>query len=438
MDLIGLCTQQVAIAGDAIGAFGGADLALSEGMADYTITRLGHQGDGIAEGPAFAPLTLPGEVVTGTLNGNKLTDIRVVTPSSDRVSAPCRHFKACGGCQLQHASDAFVADWKVEIVRSALTAQGIATEFRPILTSAPKTRRRASFSARRTKKGAMAGFHARASDTIVGIPDCQLIAPALLSAMPVAENLAMVGGSRKGELSVLATVSLAGLDIAVMGGKPLDGQLRIDLAALVEKHGLARLAWGDEVIAMRHPPVQDLGGVQVVPPFGAFLQATKDGEDALRNSVQEIVMGCDPIVDLFAGCGTFALPLARKAEVHAVEGSSDMMSALDRGWREGTGLKRITHETRDLFRRPLLPDELAQFGAAVIDPPRAGAEAQVQELARSGVPVIAFVSCNPVTFARDAKILLTAGYRLNWVQVVDQFRWSSHVELVGSFSLTSA
>ncbi|MBA84102.1 class I SAM-dependent RNA methyltransferase [Thalassobius sp. S69A] len=407
-------------------------------MADYTITRLGHQGDGIAAGPIFAPLTLPGEVVTGTLSGQKLTDIRVVTPSSDRVSAPCRHFKACGGCQLQHASNDFVADWKVGVVRSALTAQGIETAFRPILTSAPGTRRRASFSARRTKKGAMAGFHARASDTIVAIPDCQLIEPALLAAVPVAEELAQIGGSRKGELSVLATMSEAGLDIAVTGGKPLDGQLRIDLAAQTEKHGLARLAWGDEVVAMRHPPVQNLGGVQVVPPFGAFLQATKDGEEALRSAVQEIVAGCDPVVDLFAGCGTFALPMARAAEIHAVEGAPDMMAALDRAWREGTGLKRITHEARDLFRRPLLPDELAKFGAAVIDPPRAGAEAQVQELAQSGIPVIAFVSCNPVTFARDARILLAAGYRLNWVQVVDQFRWSSHVELVGSFSLTSA
>ncbi|WP_319825218.1 class I SAM-dependent RNA methyltransferase [Thalassovita sp.] len=402
-------------------------------MAEFTIKRLGHQGDGIADGPVYAPLTLPGELVTGTLDGQKLTDVRIVTPSEHRVAAPCRHYKACGGCQLQHARDDFVADWKVGVVRHALTAQGIEATFRPILTSAPKTRRRASFSARRTKKGAMAGFHARASDTIVEIPDCQLLDPTLLSAIPVAEDLAITGGSRKGELSVLATVSESGLDLHVTGGKSLDGPLRIDLAALTEKHGLARLAWDDEVVAMRHPPVQDLGGVKVAPPFGAFLQATKDGEAALRGAVLDIVDGCDPVVDLFAGCGTFALPIARKAEVHAVEGAKDMMAALDRGWREAQGLKRVTHEARDLFRRPLLPDELRRFGAAVIDPPRAGAEAQVTELAASGIPVIAFVSCNPVTFARDARILTQAGYRLDWVQVVDQFRWSSHVELVGKF-----
>jgi 23S rRNA (uracil1939-C5)-methyltransferase len=407
-------------------------------MTEYSIKRLGHQGDGIADGPVFAPLTLPGEVVTGQLDGQKLTDIRIVQPSDQRVAAPCRHFKSCGGCQLQHAQDQFVADWKTDVVRHALNAQGIETSFRPILTSGPQTRRRASISARRTKKGATAGFHARASGTIIPNPGCQLLDPGVMQAFAVAEDLAIIGGSRKGELSVLATLSESGLDLAVTGGKPLDGQLRIALAGMTEKHNLARLAWQDEVVATRQSPIQDFDGVQVVPPAGAFLQATKDGEQALRDAVAEIIQGCDPVVDLFAGSGTFALPAARSAEVHAVEGSADMIEALDKGWREATRLKRVTSQARDLFRRPLLPDELSPFRAAVIDPPRAGAEAQTRELAQSGIPVIAFVSCNPVTFARDAKTLIEAGYGLDWVQVVDQFRWSSHVELVGSFTLTSA
>lgn len=406
-------------------------------MTEYTIKRLGHRGDGIAEGPIFAPLTLPGEVVTGQLDGQKLTDIRIVQPSDIRVAAPCRHFKSCGGCQLQHAHDDFVAEWKVGVVKQALAAQGIQTTFRPILTSAPQTRRRASISVRRTKKGATAGFHARASGAIIPIPDCQLLDPGLLPAFAVAEDLAIVGGSRKAELSVIATLSESGLDLAVTGGKPLDGPLRIELAGMTEKHSLARLSWEDEVVATRHPPVQDFDGIKVTPPAGAFLQATKDGEQALRDTVAKIIEGCDSVVDLFAGSGTFALPAARTAEVHAVEGSDEMIAALDKGWRNALRLKRVTSEARDLFRRPLLPDELAKFGAAIIDPPRAGAEAQTAELATSGVPVIAFVSCNPVTFARDAKALLAAGYDLDWVQVVDQFRWSSHVELVGSFSLTS-
>ena len=172
----------------------------------------------------------------------------------------------------------------------------------------------------------------------------------------------------------------------------------------------------------------------MTPPAGAFLQATKHGEAALLGAVEEITAKANRIVDLFAGCGTFALPLSARAEVHAVEGDADMVAALDRGWRGGRELKRVTSETRDLFRRPLEPDELRKFDAAVIDPPRAGAEAQIATLAVSDVKTIAMVSCNPVTFARDAVQLEKAGFNLNWVQVVDQFRWSPHVEMVGNFT----
>ncbi|MBO9446035.1 RsmD family RNA methyltransferase [Ruegeria sp. R14_0] len=400
----------------------------------YTITRLGHQGDGIADGPVFAPRTLPGEVVTGTLAGQVLSDIRVETPSDQRVKAPCRHYKSCGGCQLQHAADDFVADWKVEVVRTALAAQGLEARMRPIHTSPERSRRRATIAVRRTKKGTLAGFHGRASDTITEIPDCHLLDPALIAAIPVAEALAVLGGSRKGVLAVTMTLSEGGLDVAVKGGKPLDGPLELTLAQATEKHGLARLSWDGEVLAMREPPVQRFGLAGVVPPPGAFLQATKDGEQALLKAVSEVVGHSKRIVDLFAGSGTFSLPLAEIAEVHAVEGEAAMMQALDQGWRRAQGLKRVTTEARDLFRRPLMPDELKSFDAVVIDPPRAGAEAQVAELAQALRPVIAYVSCNPVTFARDAKMLVNAGYTLEWVQVVDQFRWSSHTELAARFT----
>ncbi|WP_108860541.1 class I SAM-dependent RNA methyltransferase [Ruegeria sp. Alg231-54] len=401
----------------------------------YTISRLGHQGDGIADGPVYAPRTLPGEVVSGTLLDQFLTEIRVETPSDQRIKAPCRHYKSCGGCQLQHATDGFVADWKVEVVRTALAAQGLEASMRPIHTSPERSRRRATIAVRRTKKGALAGFHGRASDTITEIPDCHLLDPALIAAIPVAEALAILGGSRKGVLAVTLTLSESGLDVAVKGGKPLDGPLESALAQATEKHGLARLSWDGEVIAMRRPPVQRFGHADVVLPPGAFLQATKDGEQALLKAVSEAVGGSKRIVDLFAGSGTFSLPLAEGAEVHAVEGEAAMTQALDQGWRRAQGLKRITTEARDLFRRPLMPDELKSFDAVVIDPPRAGAEAQVTELAQALRPVIAYVSCNPVTFARDAKILVNAGYTLEWVQVVDQFRWSSHTELAARFTL---
>ncbi len=405
-----------------------------------TIERLGHQGDGIASGPLFAPRTLPGEIVTGVVQGQSLTDIRIEQPSEHRVQAPCRHYKSCGGCQLQHVSDDFVAQWKTDIVRNALLSRGLETEFRPILTSPAHSRRRATIAVKRTKKGAMAGFHGRASDVITEIPDCHLLAPDLMAALPMAEDLAIIGASRKAPLSVTITTSEVGLDVLVRNGKPLDGPLRIQLAQAVERHKLARLTWDDEPLGMEQPPTQRFGVARVCPPPGAFLQATPEGEAALVSAVRDAVGGARRIVDLFAGAGTFSLPLATGAEVHAVEGEREMMQALEQGWRKAQGLKKVTTETRDLFRNPLLVEDLRNFGqvydAVVIDPPRAGAEAQVQELAKAKLPTISYVSCNPITFARDAEVLVSAGYRLNWVQVVDQFRWSSHTELAASLSLS--
>jgi 23S rRNA (uracil1939-C5)-methyltransferase len=403
-------------------------------MTEYKILRLGIQGDGVAEGPVFAPLTLPGETVTGLLQGDHLKDVKILQPSGRRVAPPCPHFKSCGGCQLQHADDAFVAAWKVEVVESALSAHGLETVFRPIETSPEKSRRRAGFAARRTKKGALAGFHGRASGTIVPIPGCLLLDADVLRGADLSEALAVAGASRKATLSVMVTTTLTGLDVAVTHGKPLDGPLRQHLARICAQSGIARLSWDGEVVAMSSPPTHSFGVAKITPPPGAFLQATAHGEGALTAAVKDIVDGCPRVIDLFAGCGTFALPLARNAEVHAVEGDAEMVRALDAGWRHGTGLKTVTTEMRDLFRRPLMPDEMHKFQAVVLDPPRAGAEAQIAELAKSKLAKIAYVSCNPVSFARDAAHLATAGFHLDWVQVVDQFRWSSHVELVGSFT----
>lgn len=403
-------------------------------MDTYIINRLGHQGDGIADGPVFAALTLPGEVVTGMRNGDRLGDIRIQKPSDDRVAPPCSHFRSCGGCQMQHASDGFVAQWKGDVVRAALSAQGLDTEFRPVITSPAQSRRRATLSVRRTKKGAMAGFHARASDVIVEIPDCRLLHPDLVAGVPLVQDLAIKGSSRKAELSVMLIRSDAGLDVSVRGGKELDGPLRISLAAWIEKNGIARLSWDSEVVAMAEPPAQKFGPARVVPSPGAFLQATSEGEAALLAAVREAVGNARRITDLFAGCGTFSLPLAQDSEVHAVEGDAEMVAAMDQGWRMAQGLKKVTGETRDLFRRPLYPDEFTKCDAVVLDPPRAGAAAQVEQLAQSQVPIIAYVSCNPVSFARDAAVLVAAGYDLDWIQVVDQFRWSTHVETVAAFS----
>ncbi|MEJ2022979.1 MAG: class I SAM-dependent RNA methyltransferase [Maritimibacter sp.] len=398
-----------------------------------TIERLGHQGDGIAAGPVYAARTLPGEVIEGEVEAGRIATPRIVIPSADRVRPTCPHYKSCGGCALQHASDSFVADWKIGVVRQALSAQGIDADIAGIETSLPQTRRRATLSARRTKSGVLIGFHAPKSDVVTAIPNCQLLHPGLIAALPALEALVLAGGSRKAELRLAVTLSEAGLDVAVSGGKPLELALETELAQLAGSHGFARLSWEGELIALVTPPVQSFGAALVAPPPGAFLQATRDGEAALLSVVRAAVGNAKQIADLFAGCGTFTLPLAEKAELHAVESVEEMLTALDKGWRLASGLKKVSTETRDLFRRPLMPDELKRFDAVVIDPPRAGAEAQMHEIAASELKQVAAVSCNPVSFARDARILIDAGFQLGQITVVDQFRWSTHVELAAGF-----
>ncbi|MFE3836567.1 class I SAM-dependent RNA methyltransferase [Pseudogemmobacter sonorensis] len=407
------------------------------------VERLGHHGDGIAPGPegaVFVPSCLPGEEVEGRLNGDRLEEVRILTPSPARVRPACSHARACGGCQLQHAAEPFVAGWKAEVVRQALAGQGLeAPELgfpvrEGVATSPARSRRRAVFSGRRTKGGVQLGFHARGRDLIVPVPECRLIHPDLAAGLPALEALVALGGSRSTEVSLTVTQSLTGLDVSVRGGKAADAGLRMDLARLAERFGLARLTWEGETVALRHEPLVALGPARAVLPPGSFLQATAEGEAALLAAVREALGPQKRIADLFCGMGTFALPLAETMEVHGVEGLAALTGALERAARRTPGLKQVTTETRDLFRRPLEPDELNGFGAVVIDPPRAGAEAQVLRLARSKVPVVAMVSCNPVTFARDMRILAQGGYRLDWVQVVDQFRWSVHVELAARLS----
>ncbi|MFD1344016.1 class I SAM-dependent RNA methyltransferase [Litorisediminicola beolgyonensis] len=402
--------------------------------AQVTIERLGHLGDGIAAGPVYVPGALPGEVVEGEVTDGVMAAPRIVTPAPERVRPPCPHAKTCGGCQLQHADPGFTASWKEEVVRAALAAHGLEAEILPILTSPPGSRRRAGLSARRTKSGALAGFHRKRSDVIVPVPDCQVLRPSLVAALPMVEALARAGASRKAELTALVTETRTGLDVAVTGGKPLDPALRSELAEIARRFDLARIDWQGEEALTRRAPVVSFGGVELVPPPGAFLQATEEGEAALVHAVAGIVGDASRVADLFAGLGTFTLLLARRAAVEAYEGARTMVAALDQAVRHAQGLKPVSARARDLFRDPLRAEELAKLDAVVIDPPRAGAEAQVAEIARAGVPTVAHVSCNPVTFARDCATLVAAGYRLGPVQPVDQFRWSTHVELVAGLT----
>ncbi|MFC5739043.1 class I SAM-dependent RNA methyltransferase [Sinirhodobacter huangdaonensis] len=401
-----------------------------------TIDRLSLHADGVAHGPegtVHVAMVLPGEEVEGEIEAGRIAAPRILTPSADRVKPPCPHYCACGGCVLQHGSDSFVAGWKASVVLNALAQRGIEATVVRVETSPEFSRRRATLAGRRTKKGTLVGFHARASDTLVEVPGCRILRPELLAKVPALQEATALGASRKGEIAFALTLSEAGVEIAAKGGKDMDPALFEALADLASRHDLARLSWGDETVAARRPAQQVFGRARVTPPPGAFLQATAEGEAALVGFVRQAVGRAARVADLFAGCGTFALPLAETAEVHAVEGEAAMLAALDRGWREAQGLKRVTHEARDLFRRPLLPDEIDRFDAVVIDPPRAGAEAQIGEIAASRLGRLVHVSCNPVTFARDARRLLDAGFSLEDLIVVDQFRWSAHVELAARF-----
>ena len=404
----------------------------------HRIDRLGLKGDGIADGPVYAPRTLPGEEITGTPEGDRIPEPRIVTPSPNRVRAPCPHYKSCGGCQLMHASDSFVSDWRVQVVRDALRAQGLEVDVAAIATSPPRSRRRAVFAGRRHKAGPIVGFHGRASHTVIDTPECQVIRPELQAAREACKALTGLLGTRKGEVRMVVTLSETGLDLDVSGGRDLTGADHAALAALAERHNLARLSHQGDLMIERRAPVQRFDGIEVVPPPGAFLQATAEGQAALTQAVLRTIGPAKRVADLFAGCGTFALPVSRQARVHAVESEKALTGALETSVRRTSGIKPVTTETRDLFRRPLDADELAAFDAIIIDPPRAGAAAQTAEIAKAQVPRIAMVSCNPVSFARDARHLTEAGYAIQDLRIVDQFRWSTHVELVAALHLSPA
>ena len=403
----------------------------------FQIESLGAQGDGVTGDGLFIAGTLPGEVVRANPQGHRAELVEILEPSADRVHPVCAHFGACGGCALQHASDGLLAGWKRDLVFRALEQRGITgVEVRPVITSPPGSRRRITLTGRRTKKGTVLGFHAAGSDAIVPISECPVAVSSLTSKLRGLAELIQVGASRKGEMRLTVTASEAGLDVAAEGGKPVEGGLYGQLVAIAATKDLAQLSWNGDVVVTRRPPVQHLGPIRVVPPAGGFLQATKEGEDVLIAQVLQAVRVSGKIADLFAGSGTFTLPLAAQSEVHAFEAEESALQALDEAWRHATGLRHVQTETRDLFHRPLLAREMGGFDAVVIDPPRQGARSQCEELAKSDVPVIASVSCNPATFARDTRTLIDGGYRLDWVQPVDQFRWSPHVELAARLSRT--
>ncbi|TIM86611.1 class I SAM-dependent RNA methyltransferase [Mesorhizobium sp.] len=401
--------------------------------ARFTITRLGSQGDGVAEtetGELFIPFTLPGETVTAAREKDRATLMSVLDASPLRIDPACRHFTECGGCAIQHLEAEAYHRWKRDKVAHALNSKGITCDIDALVPCAPQTRRRVVFTARRSEAGMRLGFVRALSTEIISIEECPISLPEIVAKLDRLKALAELVCATTKSFRMTVTVTGSGLDVAVHDSGKLGENQRRVASNFVIAQGLARLSIDGEVIIEPKKPVVMFGGVAVAVPPGAFLQATEAAEQAMADIVGRHLVRAKKVADLFAGCGSFALRLAAKSEVHAVEGDAAALSALDRAFRFASGLKRVTSERRDLFRRPLTFKELNTFDGVVFDPPRAGAEDQSKQIARSDVPLVAAVSCNPVTLARDLRILIDSGYALKSVTPIDQFLWSPHVEAV--------
>ena len=346
----------------------------------------------------------------------------------------CRHFGVCGGCSLQDMAPDAYRRHKQALVEEALARAGL-TEFvvnDPVL-SPQKSRRRAVFKVGKEKGQVVVGFHAARSHVIVDMQECLVLTKVLREFTATLRQglMPILAEGEKAEAHVSETDT--GLDLAFHWPRKLKSSLTADIAKAFAGAGIARITFNDEMLLERVKPEIAFDGIAVMPPPHAFVQATREGEKALQARVADLTKGAKAIVDLFAGIGTFSLPLARQAKVHAVEQDSGALAALADAARKAKGLKPVTTEKRDLFKLPLTVLELNHFDAAVLDPPRAGAQAQVKLVAVSKIPRIAYVSCDPSSFARDAAILVKAGFNMGEVTPVDQFLYSNHIELVAGF-----
>lgn len=402
------------------------------------IDHIGHQGDGIAVTPRlFVAYTLPGETVEVEAEGERARLVKILKPSAERVEPICPHFGTCGGCALQHwQADGYRA-WKHALVVAALKQEGIEVEVAPLIDAHGEGRRRAVLHARRgagSEKGKSlaVGFAGRRSHMIVPINECPVLSPALKNVFAIGRRVAEILAPRDKPLDLHFTATEGGLDLDVRGSGPINQKLTTALAQLAADAKLARITRHGEMVTQLTSPTLTVGRARVVLPPGSFLQATQAGEDTLAGLVLEAAGKANKIADLFCGVGTFALRLAEKAKILAADSDAPAVGALAEA-AKAPGLKPVETIARDLFRRPLVAVELKGCDAVVLDPPRQGAEAQARELARSKIGKVIYVSCSPATFARDARILVNAGYRLLRVTPVDQFRYSAHIELVGIF-----
>lgn len=389
-----------------------------------SIVRVGARGEGVTADGRHAPLAAPGDT---------LTETGAIIPGPHHQQPPCRHFPECGGCQLQHLDDAAYAGFVADRIAAALDAQGLAAPTRPVLLSSPNTRRRATLHAEGKGGRVILGFAAERSHAIIDMRECHILLPELFALVqPLRALLQRLGLKRRADVHL--TMTDQGPEVLLAGFAPEGLSAHEAITGFSRAQGVARFAvddgLGPETRWEPEPVTITLGEIPVPFPPHGFLQATREGEGALVAAAQEVVAGARTVADLFAGLGTFALALP--ARTYAAEGARDAVLALKSA--ANARQRAVFVEHRDLFRRPLTVAELDRFDAVILDPPRAGAREQAAALAACRVKAVAYISCNPSSFARDAKVLVDGGWRIDWVQPVGQFRWSTHVELAAAFS----
>jgi 23S rRNA (uracil1939-C5)-methyltransferase len=399
---------------------------MARGMTRVTIQSLGQRGEGVAEidgAKVYVPFALPGEDVEIDVTGDHGVVREMFREDAARAAPICPHFTMCGGCQLQHLPAAQYAAFKRGLVITALSFQGIEADVAPLVDARGAGRRRATLHARREG----VGYMVQRSHDLYAIDTCPILVPALAKVPEIAHAI----WQSVGDCDVSATATLTGLDIGVRTEKRAPVSRLMPFAQ--KQRGLARLALNGEMVLQNAPPAVRMGKATVELPIGSFLQATEAAEATLAALVVEGLAGRKAVTDLFGGAGPFALRLAESARVAAYDSDKPAIASLEKAVRNTQGLNPVTAKARDLFRDPLAAVELKDFDGAVFDPPRAGSEAQATELAQSKLKTIVGVSCEPKTFARDAKILIDGGYTLERVTPVDQFAYSTHVEIVGVF-----
>ncbi len=404
---------------------------------ELLIEAVGAQGDGVAAGPVYAPLTLPGERVAARRQGERAELDAVLAPSPDRVAPPCPHFGACGGCALQHWAHAPYLDWKVAQVAAALARERIETQMLAPFAAPPGSRRRLALHARRRGETAGVGYKARRSWSLVEIAVCPIADPRLVAALPALRAFAApLFEHPKSAPTLHATWTDAGIDVDVTGVESrsggLSGDARVRAAAAARAGDFARATLSGETLYQARRPAVRFGPAEVALPPGGFLQAVAAAEDAMAAFACDHLAGARRVADLFCGSGAFTFRLAQASSVLALDASEAAVAALKQAGG-APGLKAIEAEARDLHRRPVLAEEMKRLDAVLFDPPRAGALDQARQIAASGVSRVVGVSCNPASFARDARVLIEGGLRLTRVLPVDQFLWSPHIELVGAF-----